>query len=74
MQSRETDFKNKLKTLLLDLLITGYNFYRTKPSVGGNNVVIEILNPLNTFIDRNPESPYVKDSYRVVIRKWMTKS
>jgi hypothetical protein len=28
---------------------------------------------LNTFVDRNPESPYVKDSYRVVVRKWMTK-
>ena len=25
------------------------------------------------FIDRNPESPYVKDSYRVVVRKWLTK-
>jgi hypothetical protein len=42
--------------------------------LGNNNIKIEVLNPLNTFIDRNPESPYVKDSYRVVIRKWLTKT
>lgn len=74
LQSRDTDIHTKLKTLLLDLLITGYTFYRTKPTVGNNNVQIEILSPLNTFIDRNPNSPYVKDSYRVVVRKWLTKT
>ena len=59
--------------LLLDLLVCGCSFYRVKPSVEGSNLVIDVLNPLNTFVDRNPESPYVKDSYRVVVRKWMTK-
>lgn len=73
MQSRETDIVTKLKQLLLDLLITGYTFYRVKPSVGNNNVSIEVLDPLNTFPDKNPESPYVKDSQRVVVRKWLTK-
>ena len=73
MQSRETDITTKLRKLLLDLLITGYTFYRVKPTVNNNNVSIEVLNPLNTFIDKNPESPYVKDSYRVVVRKWLTK-
>lgn len=73
LQSREADIITKHKTLLLDLLITGYTFYRTKPTTSGSNVSIEILNPLNTFIDRNPESPYVKDSYRVVVRKWLTR-
>ena len=74
MQSRETDITTKLRKLLTDLLVTGYTFYRVKPTVANNNVSIEILNPLNTFIDKNPESPYVKDSYRVVIRKWLTKT
>lgn len=74
MQSRSTDIMRKLRELLLDILITGYCFYRVKPSVNRNNVQIEVLNPLNTFIDRNPESPYVKDSYRVVVRKWLSKS
>ena len=73
MQSRETDITTKLRKLLLDLLITGYTFYRVKPTVNNNNISIEVLNPLNTFIDKNPESPYVKDSYRVVVRKWLTK-
>lgn len=71
LQSRNVDLKTKLKTILLDLLITGWTFYQVKPSVGNNSVTIEVLSPLNTFIDRNPNSPYVKDSYRVVIRRWL---
>lgn len=73
IQSRAVDLSNKLRILLLDLLVAGCAFYRVKPSSSGTNIVIEVLNPLNTFIDRNPESQYVKDSYRVVIRKWMTR-
>ena len=64
----------KLRTLFLDLLITGYMFYRVKASRNNNDVEIEVLNPLNTFFDKNPESPYIKDSYRVVVRKWLTKT
>ena len=74
MQSRETDFKNKQKRLLLDLLIAGYMCYRTKPSVSKNNVKIDILDPRNTFFDINPESNYLKDSYRCVVRRWLTRS
>mgnify|MGYP003357038975 CR=1 FL=1 len=60
--------------MLLDLLVTGYCFYKVKPSTAGQNIVIEVLNPLNTFIDKNPDSIYIKDSYRTVVRYWMTKS
>lgn len=74
MQSRDTDLITKLRQLLTDLLITGYTFFRVSQSLSGTNIKIEVLNPLNTFIDRNPESPYVKDSYRVVIRSWLTKN
>lgn len=73
IQSRNTDLLNKLKNLLLDLLVTGSTFYRVKPSPEGTNIMIESLNPLNTFVDRNPESAYVKDSFRVVVRYWLTK-
>lgn len=73
MQSRQTDMITKLRQLLLDLLITGYTFFRAKESSGGNNIQIEVLDPLNTFPDRNPESPYIKDSYKIVVRKWLSK-
>ena len=73
MQSRETDLVTKLRQLLTDLLITGYTFFRVKQSSSGTNIEIEVLNPLNTFVDRNPDSPYVRNSYRAVVRKWMTK-
>lgn len=74
MQSRSTDMITVLRDLLLDLLITGYAFYKVEPTVGDNDIKIRVLSPLNTFIDRNFESPYVKNSYRVIVRSWMTKS
>lgn len=74
MQSRETDLITKLRQLLTDLLITGYTFFKVSHTLNKSNIKIEVLNPLNVFIDRNPESPYVKDSYRAVIRHWLTKS
>lgn len=73
MQSRHTDMITKLRQLLLDLLITGYTFFKIKESSSKTNIQIEVLDPLNTFIDRNPESPYIKDSYKVVVRHWFTK-
>ena len=74
MQSRDTDMITVLRDLLLDLLITGYAFYKVEPTVGNNSVRIRALSPLNTFVDRNFESPYIKNSYRAVVRSWMTKN
>lgn len=73
MQSRAIDFANQRKLLLTDLLVTGTGYYKTYPSSENTNVVLEILNPINSFIDRNPESPYLKNSSRAVVRKYMTK-
>lgn len=74
IQSRNTDLITKLKQLFIDLLVTGYNFYRVIPSSSGKNVQIECLNPLNVFPDLNYDSPYIKDSYRIVIRKFLTRN
>lgn len=73
MQSRNIDFANKRKILLIDLLITGCCYYKVDSSESESNINLRILNPLNTFIDRNPNSPYLKDSARSVIREYMTK-
>lgn len=73
IQSRDTDLMTTLRNLFLDLLITGYAFYKVYPTVENNGIRIKALNPLNTFIDRNFDSPYIKNSYRAVIRHWMTK-
>ena len=71
LQNRNTDFHTKLKTLLLDLLITGYTYFRVSEVPSQTDVQIEVLSPLNTFIDKNPMSPYIKDSRRAVVRKWL---
>ena len=73
MQSKDIDFKNKLKILILDLLITGETYYKVIKTSGGNNISIEILNPLNTFVDRNIKSTYLNKSYRIVNREWLSK-
>lgn len=74
IQSRDTDLITQIRYLILDLLITGYTFYKVEPTIEKNNIKIRVLNPLNTFIDRNIESPYIKNSYRAVIRSWMSKT
>ena len=74
IQSRNTDLITNLKQLFIDLLVTGYNFYKVGPSTSGNNISIEILNPLNVFPDLNYNSPYIKDSYRIVVRKYLTRN
>lgn len=74
MQSRNTDLINKLRKIFLDLLISGDTFYRVKPSANGTNIQIESPSPLNTFPERNLNSPYVKDCSRIVIRKWLTEA
>lgn len=73
MQSRVIDFTNQRKILLTDLLISGTGYYKTYSSPNKTNVVLKVLNPVNTFIDRNPESPYLKNSARAVVREYMTK-
>lgn len=73
IQSKATDLHTKLKNILLDLLVAGECYYRAKPTSDETNVQVEALNPLNTFVDRNPESAYVNDGYRAVIRYWLTK-
>lgn len=72
-QSRNIDLKNKLRLIFVDLLVAGVAYYRTKVTDSGHNINFERLNPLDTFVDRNPDSIYLNDSRRVVIRKYMTK-
>lgn len=72
-QSRETDLQNKKRLLELDLLVGGRAYYKVEPSPEKNNVKVTVLDPLNTFVDRNPSSQYARDGYRAVIRRWMTK-
>lgn len=69
--SRDIDLKNKMRELFTDILIGGVAYYRTKPQ--GNGMKLEILNPLDTFIERNHNEFYLNKSPRVCVRRWMTK-
>ena len=71
--NRELDLRNKLREMLTDLLIGGVCYYRVKPSGNKDNLRFDVLNPLDTFIERNPSSNFLNKSRRAVIRRWMTR-
>ena len=71
-QSRNIDVKNKMHELLTDLLVSGTVYFRTRPTSSGDNISFEALNPIDTFVEKDPNSIYLADSRRVVIRKYMT--
>lgn len=72
LQNRNLDFYNKLEQLLLDLLIAGQAYYKIRPTHNKSNFRIEVCDPLNTWIDKDPKSRYMKNAYKAVVRKWMT--
>lgn len=71
--SRDLDLKNKMRELFTDLLIGGMAYYRVKGNSDNTDVKFDILNPLDTFIERNRNSYYLNKSPRAVIRRWMNK-
>jgi hypothetical protein len=71
-QSKSIDLDIKARLLMTDLLISGTLYFKTQPSRSGNNVDIEGLNPINTFVEKNPNSYYLNKSPRAVCRYYMT--
>lgn len=71
-QNREIDFYNKLEQLVLDLLIAGQAYYKTVANHDATNFKLELCDPLNTWVDKDPKSRYMKNAYKAVVRKWMT--
>ena len=72
-QSKNIDLDNKKKILILDLLVTGECFYKVTIPKIGETPDIEVLNPIDVFYEKNVNSPYVKDSTRAAIRRYMNK-
>ena len=70
-QSRNIDLTTKLKQLYLDLLVTGFTFYRVFPA--NKNIQIECLNPLDVFPELNYNSPYINECKRIVVRKYLSR-
>ena len=73
MQSRDIDFDTKKSIIAKDMYITGTSYFKINKSKNKDSFNIEVLNPLHTFIDKNPNSIYLKNSYRSVVRRYMNK-
>ena len=61
------EIKNKAKELFTDLLIGGICYYRTRKK--GDNIDLEILNPIDTFVERNPNEFYLNKACLKYISK-----
>lgn len=72
LQDRRIDFKNKLEQLFLNMLIAGESYYQVVKSHNGTNFRLELCDPMNTWVDKDPKSRYMKNGHKSVIRKWMT--
>lgn len=72
LQDRRIDFKNKLEQLFLNMLISGESYYQVVKSHNGTNFRLELCDPMNTWVDKDPKSRYMKNGHKAVIRKWMT--
>lgn len=71
--SRDIDLKNKMREIYTDLLVTGICYYRTRPSGSKDNLKLEVLNPLDTFVERNRNEFYLNKSSRCVVRRYLTR-
>jgi hypothetical protein len=72
--SRDFDLKNKMSILYTDLLIGGLAYYRIKPTGDGKNIKFEVLNPIDTFVERNRNEFYLNKSPRCVVRRYLTET
>lgn len=70
-QSRDIDMLNKLRELFTDLLVTGTCYYRVRKTAH-KPINFEVLNPLDTFIERTPGTFYLNKSARSCVRRWLT--
>ena len=73
LQSEDISIKDKLRQLCLDVLISGQDYFKSSPTSAKNNIKIEVFDPRNVFVDRNPNSIFINESNRDVVRKWMSK-
>ena len=67
--SRDIDLKNKMRELFTDLLVSGTCYYQVKPSLSGQGLSLRIDNPIDTFVERNPNEFYLNKSPRCVVRR-----
>lgn len=73
LQNKNVDLSSKTKLLYIDLLVAGQCYYKTYVERIGESPKIEVLNPFDVFVEKNPNSMYVKHSSRVVYRRWLNK-
>lgn len=68
------DARQKLKQMLLDLLVTGECYYRVYVDTVGSDPIFEVIKPENIFFNKNTNSQYIDSADAVVHREYMTRT
>lgn len=71
--NRSFDLTEKRRLLMIDLLVAGECGYKVELVHEGQAPKVVILNPKDLFYERNRNSSYLKDSPRIVYRRWMNR-
>jgi hypothetical protein len=67
------DVRQKLKLLLLDLLVTGEAYYRIYTTRLGSDPIFEVIKPENFFHNKNTNNQYIGGTNAVVHREYLTR-
>lgn len=72
-QTRSLDLLNKRKEFFKDILISGQCYYDVNLDKKGSLPTFERIHPLDCFVEKNPNSPYLNKASRAVVRRRLTK-
>ena len=71
-RSNVMELRQKLSTMLMDLIITGECYYRVYYTRQGSDPIFEVIKPENFFHNKNTNNPYIDGTDAVVHREYMT--
>lgn len=72
-RSAKMGLKQKLKQLILDLLITGECYYRVYHTRVGSDPILEVIKPENIFYSKNTNDQDLRNVEAVVHREYLTR-
>lgn len=71
--NKTMDLTEKRRRLMKDILVDGECGYKVELVHEGQAPKVVVLDNMNLFYERNPNSYYLKAAPRIVYRKWMTR-
>lgn len=72
-QDHNVQLINKRKELFLALAIAGECYFETNTDLEEQLPELDVIHPLNAFVEFNPNSPHINRSTKAVVRKFLSR-